>query len=145
MSARTRSVALVTLLGACEPPAPVHYVRHPPTLVALRLRGSADVVTSYDAVLDRWIVASAAAFAIVDPAPPPIVASPDALRYFVEREQRAAVEITARASLSDGYSATLTVHGAAVQRVIVVVRELGNRWLRCIGDLALCQSLQASG
>ena len=144
MSKPTRSatLALLVALAACEPPAPIRFVQHAPTLATLRLRTPSDAHATYDVVLDRWVVASSRAFAILDPAPPAITASPDALRHAIEIEQHASAEITLRESLSDGFAATLLLHAASVQRVTVVVREIGSRWIRCVGDLELCKSLK---
>jgi len=141
---RTKLLAAVVVvlgLGACEPPAPKRFFEHVPQLARLRLRVPGDVVTTYIA-LDRWLIASATGYAILDPAPPAAVASPDALRHALEVEQRVSIDIETRESLSDGFAATLVVHAAADQRVTIYVRQLGNQWVRCVGSTALCKSLK---
>ncbi len=135
-SAPIRSAVAFVALWACVPDAPERYVQHPPTLAALRLRLPAGAVATYDVPLDRWIVATATAYAIADAAPSAAVASPDALAHML------GTKVVARESLSDGFTATLVEHAAASQRVTVVVRQLGNQWLRCIGDVSLCKSLK---
>jgi hypothetical protein len=135
-SAPIRSVTALAALAACVPDAPERYVQHAPTLAALRLRLPAGAHASYDVALDRWIVATPDAYAIADAAPPAAVASPDALAHMSR------AKVVARESLSDGFTATLSEHAAASQRVTIVVRQLGNQWLRCVGDVSLCKSLK---
>ena len=134
--AQIRSVLALAALSACVPDAPERFVQHPPTLAALRLRLPVGAHASYDVALDRWIVATPTAYAIADAAPTAAVASPDALAHML------GVKVVARESLSDGFTATLVEHAAASQRVTIVVRQLGNQWLRCVGDVALCKSLK---
>ncbi len=141
MSARTSVLALI-LAAACEGKPPERFVQHAPVLAALRLRVPVDAVTAYEVVLDRWYIATPSDLAIVDVPPAAALASPDALRHVLEVERRTTASIESRESLSDGYATTIVVHAAASERVTVVVRQLGNRWVRCIGPLQLCKSLK---
>ena len=131
-------VAIGTCAVACVPDAPERFVQHAPTLAGLRLRlrSGASVVAAYDVNLDRWLVASGGVHSIIDAAPRAGVAGPDALAHHV------GMQVVARESLSDGFTATLVEHAAAERRVTIVVRELGSLWLRCVGDVALCKSLK---
>jgi hypothetical protein len=131
-----RNALAVIALTACVPDAPARYVQHAPTLAALRLRLPVGAHATYDVVVDRWVVATPTAYAITDAAPPAGVASPDALAHVI------GMRVVARESLSDGFMATLVEHAAAPQRVTIVVRQLGNQWLRCVGDVDLCKSLK---
>lgn len=143
--ARTNVLAIGLALGVgCEGKPPKRFVQHPPALAALRLRGPVDAVFAYDVVLDRWSVSTPRELAIVDVAPAAAVASPDALRHVVEVERHARAVIESRESLSDGFATTIAVGAAPSERVTVVVRQLGNQWVRCVGALWLCKSLKRS-
>lgn len=135
-SAPIRSALVLALSAACVPDAPERFVQHPPTLATLRLRIPSGSVATYDVVADRWLVGGAGAYAIVDVVPRAGIAGPDALAH------QLGMHVVARESLSDGFAATLTEHAAAERRVTIVVRELGSRWVRCVGDVALCKSLK---
>ena len=141
-SLASRLISAVVWLVACVPDAPARFVQHPPALATLRLRAPENLVASYEVAFDRWIVATAAAYAILEVAPRAGIAGPDALRHAIEVEQRTPVTLETRESLSDGFATTLVVHAGSSQRVMIVVRELGSQWVRCVGDAALCKSLK---
>jgi hypothetical protein len=140
--ARTSVLTIVVGLGACEGRPPERYVQHAPALAALHLRVPYDAVIAYNVVLDHWLFATPHELAIIDVAPAAAIASPDALRHVLEVERRVTAAVESRESLSDGYATTISVHAAPSERVMIVVRQLGNRWLRCAGAPRLCKGLR---
>lgn len=143
MFARTNVHAIgLALALACEGRPPRRFVQHAPTLAALRLRVPMDAVMAYDVVLDRWFVSTPRELAVLDVPPTAAVASPDALRHVVEVERHATAVVESRESLSDGFATTIVVSAAPPERVSVVVRQLGNQWVRCVGAPRLCKALK---
>jgi hypothetical protein len=140
--ARTSVLAIGIAFAACEGRPPKRYVQHAPTLAALRLRVPDGACTAYDVVLDRWLVATARDVAIIDVPPAGAVASPDALRHVLEVERRTTATVESRETLSDGFATTILVHAAPAERVTLVVRQLGNKWVRCAGAPVLCRSIR---
>lgn len=141
MFARTSVFALALAVG-CEGRPPKRFVQHAPALAALRLRIPADAAIAYDLVLDRWFVCTPRELAILDVAPAGAVASPDALRHVIEVERRTTAVVETRESLSDGFATTIAVGAGAPVRVTVIVRQLGNQWVRCVSAPLLCKSLK---
>jgi len=142
-----RATALVVLLTACVGSPPTHYVTFTGALANLRLRLPPNGTAGYFGPIDRWFVAVGSESAVLSPAAPNAVASPDAFKHAREVELRTArFEITARESLSDGFSTTLVEHAgaerSASEPTTFVVRQLGNVWVQCVGAVSLCKSLK---
>lgn len=137
--------------------APRHLERTTP------MQMPADWSERYDAEHDRWTYASRprpdgrTVDAILDAAPAPSVASPEALRHYLAKQWPAGTtaEFEDREAISSGFATTLAVRSPSgeAHREVHVITQLGPQWFHCrstwVPDdtaradvLALCTSLR---